>query len=203
MLCAHTDKQPWTSNVAAMTAVDDNYTGHVNPGTAARRTLPGATILKASVGRVDNNAYLVTCSATGETLLIDAANDAEILTDLIGRYAPKVSLIVTSHQHFDHWQALEALAEATGAPTAANEIDAKPLPVKAEPFAGQRRHRADRQAELRRDPPARAHARIDRARPRRACDRRGHAVVHRRLPCSRGVLGEQQSWQSSTPYSRT
>ena len=113
-----------------MTVVDDNYTGHVDPGSAARRTLPGATILKASVGPMDNNAYLVTCSATGETLLIDAANDAEVLIDLIRKYAPKVSLIVTSHQHFDHWQALHAVAEATGAPTAANEIDADPLPVK-------------------------------------------------------------------------
>ena len=130
MLCARTDKQPMTSNVAAMTALDDNYTGHVDPGTAARRTLPGATILKASVGPMDNNAYLVTCSATGETLLIDAANDAEVLTGLIREYAPKVALIVTSHQHFDHWQALEAVAAATKAPTAANEIDAEPLPVK-------------------------------------------------------------------------
>ncbi len=116
--------------MTAMTAVDDNYTGHVDPGTAARRTLPGATILKASVGPVDNNAYLVTCSATGETLLIDAANDADVLIDLVRRYAPKVSLIVTSHQHWDHWQALAAVAEATGAPTAAHKIDAGPLPVK-------------------------------------------------------------------------
>jgi glyoxylase-like metal-dependent hydrolase (beta-lactamase superfamily II) len=113
-----------------MTLVLDNYTGHVDPGTAARRTLPGATILKVSVGPVDNNAYLVTCSATGETLLIDAANDADVLVGLIREHAPKVSLIVTSHQHWDHWQALEAVAEATGAPTAANEIDAGPLPVK-------------------------------------------------------------------------
>ena len=44
-------------------------------------------------------------------------------------HAPKVSLIVTSHQHFDHWQALEAVAAATGAPTAAHQIDAEPLPV--------------------------------------------------------------------------
>ncbi|EID15222.1 hypothetical protein MXEN_08021 [Mycobacterium xenopi RIVM700367] len=113
-----------------MTALDDNYTGHVDPGTAARRTLPGATIVKASVGPMDNNTYLVTCSETGETLLIDAANDADVLLDLVRRYAPKVSLIVTSHQHWDHWQALQALAEATGAPTAAHEIDAGPLPVK-------------------------------------------------------------------------
>src|ERR1700729_2114582 len=113
-----------------MTVLNDDYAGHVDPGTAARRTLPGATILKASVGPMDNNAYLVTCSATGETLLIDAANDADFLIDLARRYAPKVSLIVTSHQHFDHWQALEAVADAIGAPTAAHEIDAEPLPVK-------------------------------------------------------------------------
>jgi glyoxylase-like metal-dependent hydrolase (beta-lactamase superfamily II) len=113
-----------------MTSVDDSYSGHVEPGTAAKRTLPGVSIVKASVGPMDNNAYLVRCSATGETLLIDAANDADVLVELVREHAPKVSLIVTSHQHFDHWQALEALAQATGAPTAAHEIDAEPLPVK-------------------------------------------------------------------------
>ncbi len=130
MLCAHTDNPLSASTVTLMTALDDNYTGHVEPGTAAKRTLPGVSIVKASVGPMDNNAYLVTCSATGETLLIDAANDPDVLIDLVRNHAPKVSLIVTSHQHFDHWQALEALAHATGAPTAAHEIDADPLPVK-------------------------------------------------------------------------
>ena len=113
-----------------MTVVDDNYTGHVEAQTAARRTLPGASIVKVSVGPMDNNAYLVTCSQTGETLLIDAANDPEILLELIERFAPKLSLIVTSHQHFDHVQALEQVAKATGAPTAAHELDAEALPVK-------------------------------------------------------------------------
>ena len=113
-----------------MTVVDDNYTGHVEAKTAARRTLPGASIVKVSVGPMDNNAYLVTCSQTGETLLIDAANDPEILLDLIERFAPKLALIVTSHQHFDHVQALEQVAATTGAPTAAHQLDAEALPVK-------------------------------------------------------------------------
>ncbi|MCV7203269.1 Zn-dependent hydrolase [Mycolicibacterium peregrinum] len=110
-------------------AVDDTYTGHQEPQTAARRTLPNASIIKVSVGPMDNNAYLVTCNSTGETLLIDAANDAEVLLDVIKQQTPKLSLIVTSHQHFDHWQALEAVAEVTGAPTAAHSLDAEPLPV--------------------------------------------------------------------------
>jgi glyoxylase-like metal-dependent hydrolase (beta-lactamase superfamily II) len=133
MLCAPTDNLPGDSrrprNVATMTVVDDNYTGHVQPRAAARRTLPGASIVKVSVGPMDNNAYLVTCSQTGETLLIDAANDADILLKLVGEYAPKLALIVTSHQHGDHWQALSEVAGATGAPTAAHQLDAEPLPV--------------------------------------------------------------------------
>lgn len=113
-----------------MTVVNDTYTGHVDAGTAARRTLPAATIVKASVGPMDNNAYLIRCSATGKTLLIDAANDGPALVELIRAQAPDVELIVTSHQHFDHWQALAEVAEATGAPTAAHALDAEPLPVK-------------------------------------------------------------------------
>src|SRR4029077_7459547 len=116
MLCRRTDKP---DTVACMTVVSDNYSGHVDAGTGARRTLPGATIVKTSVGPMDNNAYLITCSVTGETLptdahrmpcrvagetlLIDAANDAATLLELIDRYAPPLSLIVTSHQHQDHW----------------------------------------------------------------------------------------------------
>jgi glyoxylase-like metal-dependent hydrolase (beta-lactamase superfamily II) len=112
-----------------MTVVNDEYTGHVEPGSGARRSLPGASIVKVSVGPMDNNAYLITCSQTGESLLIDAANDADTLVEVVRQYAPKVSLIVTSHQHMDHWLALEAVAAATGAPTAAHELDAEPLPV--------------------------------------------------------------------------
>ena len=133
MLCPPADKP---ATVADMTTVEDDYTGHVEPGTAARRTLPGASIVKASVGPMDNNAYLISCSQTGETLLIDAANDAPILLDLVERYAPTLTLIVTTHQHRDHWQALAEVVQATGAPTAAHRLDAEPLPVTPDRILG-------------------------------------------------------------------
>jgi glyoxylase-like metal-dependent hydrolase (beta-lactamase superfamily II) len=117
-----------------MTVVEDSYTGHVDSRSAARRILPGASIIKMSVGPMDNNVYLVTCAATGESLLIDAANDPELLVDLVRTHAPKLQMIVTTHQHFDHWQALEAVAEATGAPTAVHQLDAEPLPVPPDRF---------------------------------------------------------------------
>ncbi len=166
-----------------MTVVDENYTGHVEPQTAARRNLPAASIVKVSVGPMDNNAYLVTCSQTGETLLIDAANDAEILLELIDRFAPKLSLIVTSHQHQDHWLALSDVASSTGAPTAAHELDAEAAAGQAGPDPGQRRHDQDRQAVVRRHPSAGTHAGIGRTGTRRS--RRRDPPVHRRLPVSR------------------
>jgi glyoxylase-like metal-dependent hydrolase (beta-lactamase superfamily II) len=112
-----------------MTVIDDDYTGHLEPGRGALRTLPAASIVKISVGPMDNNAYLVTCSRTGDSLLIDAANDAETLLAVIGQYAPGLKLIVTSHQHFDHVQALAAVVAETGVPTAAHQLDADALPV--------------------------------------------------------------------------
>ncbi|MBP2473317.1 glyoxylase-like metal-dependent hydrolase (beta-lactamase superfamily II) [Crossiella equi] len=111
----------------------ENYTGHVSPGgPAARRTLAHLTITKLSVGGDwDNNAYLLVCRATGDALLIDAANDPERLMDLLGHDAnrPRLRTIVTTHQHGDHWQALGAVAGATGAQTAVHPLDAPPLPV--------------------------------------------------------------------------
>ena len=172
-------------NVSTMTVIDDNYTGHVEPRTAARRTLPGASIVKVSVGPMDNNAYLVTCSQTGETLLIDAANDAEILLELIERYAPKLSLIVTSHQHQDHWLALEAVAKATGVPTAAHQLDAEPLPVKPDRVLANGDtvkigSCPSTSSTCRATPPD-----PSRWRSMAPTRRRGHPSVHRRLPVPR------------------
>lgn len=110
--------------------IDDQYTGALSRGSAPqRRVITGGTITKISVGPMDNNSYLVVCSATGQSLLVDAANEADRLSQLIDEHAPILSLIVTTHQHADHWQALEDIAGGTASPTAAHGLDAEPLPV--------------------------------------------------------------------------
>lgn len=108
------------------------YTGHVEPGgDAARRMLDALSIAKLSVGPMDNNTYLLVCRASNEALLIDAANDPERISDLIGHgpQRPSLRTVVTTHQHGDHWQALGAVAGANGSNTAAHPEDAGPLPV--------------------------------------------------------------------------
>ncbi|HEY6421668.1 MAG TPA: MBL fold metallo-hydrolase [Pseudonocardiaceae bacterium] len=110
----------------------EDYDGAVEPGgPAQRRTLEALAVTKISVGPMDNNAYLLVCRSTGEALLIDAANDAERLMDLLGHGPdrPDLRTIVTTHRHADHWQALGAVAGATGVQTVAHPIDAPGLPV--------------------------------------------------------------------------
>jgi glyoxylase-like metal-dependent hydrolase (beta-lactamase superfamily II) len=108
--------------------ITEDYTGPVEAGgPAARRHLDALTVTKLSVGPMDNNAYLLTCRSSGETLLIDAANEAERLMDLVGQ--GDLRTILTTHRHGDHWQALAAVAGATGARTIAHPADASELPV--------------------------------------------------------------------------
>ncbi len=105
------------------------YTGDVTVGGPAdTRELPGLTVAKLAVGPMDNNAYLLTCTQTGEAALIDAANEADRLLELIG--GRPLRRIITTHQHFDHWQALAEVQAATGADVLAHPEDAGELPVK-------------------------------------------------------------------------
>lgn len=114
-----------------MVTVDPHYTGHVVPGAnAQQREVPGARIVKMAVGPMNNNTYLVQSTATGATALIDAANEAPRILELAEQVAPdRIDLIVTTHQHPDHWQALTELAASLAAPTAAHPLDADALPV--------------------------------------------------------------------------
>jgi glyoxylase-like metal-dependent hydrolase (beta-lactamase superfamily II) len=104
------------------------YTGHVTPnGDSASRSAGPLTITKVSVGPMDNNAYLLRCEATGDVLLIDAANDAGTLLRELGD-AP-LRTVVTTHRHPDHWQALAEVVKETGSRPAAHPADADELPV--------------------------------------------------------------------------
>ena len=106
-----------------------SYTGHVVPGGPTdTRVLGRATIRKMSVSEMHNNVYLITCTATGEQLLIDAADDAHRCLGLVREGTGRLGHLVTTHQHWDHVRALAEVARATGATTYAGAEDADALP---------------------------------------------------------------------------
>jgi len=104
------------------------YTGHVDGGgPPITRDAPGLRITKISVGPYDNDAYVLECLETGEQLLIDAANEAPRLLPLV----PRLTTVVTTHSHPDHFQALAEVVARTGARlTVAHPLDADGLPVR-------------------------------------------------------------------------
>ncbi len=105
-----------------------SYTGNVTVnGPPDVRELPGLVVTKVAVGPFDNNAYILTCRSTGETLLIDAANEAGRLLELVSD--SPLRRIVTTHRHQDHWQALGEVAAATKPTVVAHPLDAGALPV--------------------------------------------------------------------------
>ncbi|EAP99219.1 putative Zn-dependent hydrolase [Janibacter sp. HTCC2649] len=112
-----------------MTMTD--YTGDVAPGGPTdTRELEHLVIRKIAVSEMSNNAYLLTCRATGEQLLIDAADDPTRLTALIREGTGSLEHIVTTHQHWDHVRALPDLVDAFHPRTYAGRDDAEALPVR-------------------------------------------------------------------------
>ncbi|MEV4844893.1 MBL fold metallo-hydrolase [Micromonospora matsumotoense] len=108
-----------------------SYTGDVtHGGPPAVRELDRLTVTKLSVGPMDNNAYLLRCRDTGAQVLIDAANEAPRLLDLIGDVG--LTSVVTTHRHMDHWVALEEVVAKTGAPALVHADDAEGLPIAAQ-----------------------------------------------------------------------
>ncbi|MEU9714758.1 MBL fold metallo-hydrolase [Streptomyces sp. NPDC047976] len=104
------------------------YSGAVKVGGPADvHELADLMISKVAVGSMNNNAYLLRCRATGEQLLIDAAAEASTLLHLIGDDG--IASVVTTHQHGDHWSALQEVVDATGARTYAGAYDAEGIPV--------------------------------------------------------------------------
>ncbi|MEU3404329.1 MBL fold metallo-hydrolase [Streptomyces sp. NPDC006670] len=104
------------------------YSGAVKVGGPADvHELADLMISKVAVGSMNNNAYLLRCRATGEQLLIDAAAEPDTLLNLIGDDG--IASVVTTHRHGDHWGALQAVVDATGARTYAGAFDAEGIPV--------------------------------------------------------------------------
>ena len=92
--------------------------------------LPRVTVRHRSVSEMANNVYVLTSKTSGTQVLIDAADDAEAVRELLRSAREdtpcelKLAVIITTHQHWDHVRALAEVAEATGVPTAAGTADA-------------------------------------------------------------------------------
>lgn len=77
------------------------------------------------VGPVENNVHVVRCRQTGDAVLIDAANEHELLLELCRDLG--VRKVIETHGHWDHIQAVPAV-RAAGYEVAVTAADAEMLP---------------------------------------------------------------------------
>jgi len=85
----------------------------------------GFEIHKVVVGPVDNNVFVLRCTETGDALLIDAANEHEMLLELARSLG--VRRIIETHGHWDHIGAVTELRDA-GYSVGVTSQDADMLP---------------------------------------------------------------------------
>ena len=69
-----------------------------------------AEIHKLVVGPMDNNVFILRCKETGDSVLLDAANEHEKLLPLCQQL--NVRRILETHGHWDHIQAVPAVRDA-------------------------------------------------------------------------------------------
>jgi glyoxylase-like metal-dependent hydrolase (beta-lactamase superfamily II) len=81
---------------------------------------------KMVVGPFENNVFVVRSKGTGEAVIIDAANEHELLLDV--SRATGVRRVLTTHGHFDHIQAVTQMRDA-GIEVGVAADDAKMLPA--------------------------------------------------------------------------
>lgn len=84
-----------------------------------------AEIHRVVVGPYENNVFVLRCKETGEAVLLDAANEHELLLDLCR--ALGVRQVLETHGHWDHIQAVPAVRDA-GYRVAVTADDAGMLP---------------------------------------------------------------------------
>src|ERR1700688_4916107 len=80
---------------------------------------------KVVVGPMDNNVYVIRRKGTGDDVLIDAANEQELLLQMCRDLG--VRQVIESHGHWDHIQAVPAVREA-GFEVSVTAEDAEMLP---------------------------------------------------------------------------
>lgn len=121
----------------------------MSPESSLIHDLSNHTVRRAVVSEMQNNVYLITAKGTGRQILIDAADELPAINALLhdaatdARVPAQLSLIATTHQHWDHVRALSGLVGESGAPTAAGAADAEGIAAECGVTTNQRLEHGD------------------------------------------------------------
>jgi glyoxylase-like metal-dependent hydrolase (beta-lactamase superfamily II) len=81
----------------------------------------GFTVSRIVVGQLDNNTYLIEDTATGDALIVDAADESSRIVDFVGDAT--VIGVLTTHGHWDHHQAIPQVTRELDVPFMLHPLD--------------------------------------------------------------------------------
>ncbi len=87
-------------------------------------------IRKAEVGTFENNAYVIACKQTADSVIVDAASDADTVIELAMGTVP--SAVLTTHGHADHVGAAREVATRLGIPIRLHPADWEICPIEVD-----------------------------------------------------------------------
>lgn len=90
--------------------------------------MSSATIVRVPVGHMMNIAYLIGDDVTKTCAVVDPGWNAQEILEAAGNAGWTITGILLTHAHFDHTNALEALAKNTGATTFVHRAELGDLP---------------------------------------------------------------------------
>lgn len=100
-----------------------------------KRNLNGIDITRLVLGPVDTNCYILTDGTSGQTLVVDPADDGDTIADLLVKGGVRLSSIVLTHGHFDHIGGVNALRARCHADVFIHQLDASMISDANENFS--------------------------------------------------------------------
>lgn len=82
------------------------------------------------LGPYDNNAYVILDPASRESIIVDAPPEVERVFE--ETQGSRVSRVIITHRHGDHWAGIDALRSATRAPVYCHAADRQPYSDKVD-----------------------------------------------------------------------
>jgi glyoxylase-like metal-dependent hydrolase (beta-lactamase superfamily II) len=76
------------------------------------------------VGPLQSNCFIVGDEVSGEAVIIDPGEDAEMILAAVKRRSWTITAVLNTHAHFDHTGANGAVVKGTGAPLIVPKVDA-------------------------------------------------------------------------------
>lgn len=82
------------------------------------------------LGAFGNNAYLIQDRQSQDAIVVDAPTDGESVLEALGD--GRVTRIVVTHRHPDHWTSIDTLKTITNAPVFCHDADREPYAAKVD-----------------------------------------------------------------------